>query len=271
MRTVGVDLAAEPENTGLAILEWSAGEARDPGDPGDSGDPGGAGGCGDAGGAMALEVQVGANDEAVLDAVAGADKAGFDCPLGWPDAFVEFVTAHQRGHVVAPSDLAGRDWRRTLANRRTDLAVRALTGLVPLSVSTDRIGLTAMRAAGLLAALAAHGRPVDRAGGGVVVEVYPAAALRGWGLPHRRYKGPHNAAALDELVDRLLAALPGLRLGSFEPLCRRRDDALDAVVCALVARAAALGRTHPPEPQDAAAAVSEGWIAVPDGPLHELG
>jgi hypothetical protein len=49
---------------------------------------------------------------------------------------------------------------------------------VPLSVATNRIGLAATRCAGLLARLAADGRPVDRAGTGVVVEVYPAAALK---------------------------------------------------------------------------------------------
>ncbi|WP_281398007.1 hypothetical protein [Actinomadura alba] len=37
-----------------------------------------------------------------------ADKAGIDCPLGWPDAFVDFVTAHRAGHVVTPAGLDGR-------------------------------------------------------------------------------------------------------------------------------------------------------------------
>ena len=51
--------------------------------------------------------------------------------------------------------------------------MRERTGLTPLSVAADRIGLTAMRAAGTLSRLAAEGRPVDRAGNGIVVEVYP--------------------------------------------------------------------------------------------------
>jgi hypothetical protein len=66
--------------------------------------------------------------------------------------------------------------------------VLAEAGVNPLSVSADRIAHAAFRCAGLLARLAALGEPVDRAGSGVVVEVYPAAALRRLGLTHRGYK-----------------------------------------------------------------------------------
>ncbi|MEO6713138.1 MAG: DUF429 domain-containing protein [Mycobacteriales bacterium] len=85
--------------------------------------------------------------------------------------------------------IAGDRWRAFLANRETDRAVHQAVGLWPLSVAADRIGLAAMRAAGLLADLADAGRAVDRAGTGVVVEVYPAASLKVWGLPHKGYKG----------------------------------------------------------------------------------
>lgn len=74
-----------------------------------------------------------------------------------------------------------------MAFRTTDAAVRELTGqrLIPLSVAADRIGHTAMRCASLLAALASGGMQVDRVGTGLVVEVYPAASLWSWQLPHR--------------------------------------------------------------------------------------
>lgn len=88
--------------------------------------------------------------------------------------------------MTLPEEVAGHDWRRQLAFRRTDEPVRAATGLVPLSVAADRIAHPAMRCAGLLARLALEGQPVDRSGSGVVVEVYPAASLKQWGLPHRR-------------------------------------------------------------------------------------
>jgi len=35
-----------------------------------------------------------ADDSDILTMLASAGKAGIDCPLGWPDAFVAFVSAH---------------------------------------------------------------------------------------------------------------------------------------------------------------------------------
>jgi hypothetical protein len=46
-----------------------------------------------------------------------------------------------------------------------------------------------------------------------VVEVYPAASLHQWGLPHRGFKGKGNAKPLARVVDALLAAAPWLMLG----------------------------------------------------------
>lgn len=244
--TVGVDLAAEPSGTALARICWSAG------------------------GAHVDDVVVGANDDAVLAAIGPSDKAGIDCPLGWPAAFVEFVSAHHTGHVTSPDDVAGRAWRRRLAYRLTDEATRAAIGRWPLSVAADRIGHTAMRAAALLARLARAGRAVDRCGSGVVVEVYPAASLHLWGLPHRGYKGTQNLPSLAELVDRLEHAAGWLDLGRYKALCRRSDHAIDAVVAALTARAAAVGLVTRPDPSQLEAARTEGWIALPTTPLREL-
>ncbi|GAA3609146.1 DUF429 domain-containing protein [Nonomuraea rosea] len=213
MWTVGIDLAAEAVRTAVAWLNWSAGRAR------------------------LDRVEVGADDGLIVEAVMGATKAGVDCPLGWPDKFVDFVTAHRMGNVEVPEGRTGRAWRRDLALRVTDQVVYEETGLTPLSVPADRIGHAAMRCAAILAELARRGRPVDRRGGGAVVEVYPAACLKRWGLPYRGYKRAANLVELDMLVDRLLAAAPWLELGEYEPLCRASDDATDAVVSALAARA----------------------------------
>jgi predicted nuclease with RNAse H fold len=208
--TAGVDLAARPEGTAIAYLEWSLGRASLRG------------------------LVIGANDQTIVEAVRQADKVGIDCPLGWPVPFVEFVAAHQRGNASIPPDLPGRDWRRRLAYRRTDLAVREATEQRPLRVAADRIGHTAMRAAGLLARLAAAGHPVDRTGTGVVVEVYPAASLRCWELLHQGFKGAKNLTALGELVDRLQKGGPvaGPRrvrdgLPIFRPRPRRRGRGSD--------------------------------------------
>ncbi|MBL7490358.1 DUF429 domain-containing protein [Frankia sp. AgB1.9] len=246
MRTVGVDLAAEPARTAVAHLDWTAHAA------------------------VVRAVTLGANDATVIEAVHTADKSGIDCPFGWPEPFVAFIDAHRSGNVAVPADIAGRDWRRRLAYRATDLEVQAATGIWPLSVAADRISHTAMRCAGLLAALADQGEPVDRTGTGTVVEVYPAASLARWGLPHRGYKRPENIANLQRVVDDLQATAPWLQLGDHETLCRRSDDVLDAVVAALTARAAAQGLTTRPGSQHHPAAASEGWIALPTTSLTAL-
>jgi hypothetical protein len=56
----------------------------------------------------------------------------------------------------------------------------------------------------------------------------------------------------------------------FDALCRTSDDALDAVVCALVARAAAKNNVRLPSPEELAAAQTEGWIGLPSISLSEL-
>ncbi|EXG80290.1 DUF429 domain-containing protein [Cryptosporangium arvum] len=241
MRTLGVDLAAEAATTALATIDWAPSGAR------------------------VHHVQVSITDDVLVDAVRGATRTGIDCPLGWPTEFVRFLVAWSAG-TFEPPVRTDKAWRRRLAYRRTDEVVRERLGLVPLSVAADRIAHPALRCAGILARLAADGVRVDR----VVVEAYPAGSLKCWGLPHRRYKGTANAPARHALVDELLARAPWLDLGPHEPLCRASDHALDAVLAGLTARAAALGLTHPPLPEDAAAAAKEGWIALPTGPLDEL-
>lgn len=246
MLTVGVDLAAEPVNTAVAWLDWEPGSCS------------------------VRRLEIGADDALIMDAILAADKAGIDCPLGWPMPFVEFVTAHQTGHVDIPADLPGRAWRRNLALRLTDQHVHARTGLTPLSVSADRIGHAAMRCAALLARLAHAGRAVDRCGRGAVVEVYPAASLKLWGLPHKGYKRSQDLTGLGRLVDELQTAAPWLDLAPHEPTCRRHHDTTDAVIAALTARAAAQGLTTPPDNNQIDTATAEGWIALPTKPLGDL-
>lgn len=246
VRVVGVDLSAEPVRTAVAVLEWDDGKAA------------------------VEELYVGADDEDVLAALATADKAGIDAPFGWPDAFAAFLAAHQAGDISVPGGLTGRQWRRQLAWRHTDETVRAETDIIPLSVAADRIGHAAMRCAGLLARLGNLGSPVNRDGSGTVTEVYPAASLKVWGLPYRGYKQPRDPAGLPELTGELQAAAPWLELGPHDHLCRTPHDALDAVIAALTARAAALSLTSRPDPELQDAASREGWIALPTAPLTTL-
>jgi len=238
--TVGIDLAAEPERTGVAWISWMPGRA------------------------VITDVTCGADDQVILHAISSAGKAGIDCPLGWPEDFVAFITAHENATAAAPAGGTGREWRRRLTTRLTDRVVRERTGLVPLSVAADRIGYVALRCAGLLALLAQQGQPVDRSGSGTVAEVYPAASLQRWGLPHRRYKGTSDASALGQVLDQLKAKAGWLEFGPHEDLCRQSHDAADAVIAALTARAAARRLTIAPGAQQLPAARKEGWIAIPD-------
>ncbi|MBB5791358.1 DUF429 domain-containing protein [Jiangella mangrovi] len=246
VRTVGVDLSAEPAGTAVATLEWADGAA------------------------VVTGLAERADDEVVLEAITKADKAGIDCPFGWPLPFVDFVSGHRDGHVSGHPTLEGRDWRRELANRTTDTAVRERTGLIPLSVAADRIGHAAFRCAWLLAQLSRRGVDVHRAGTGRVVEVYPAASLKVWGLRQRGYKGAAHRAERDQIVTELRAAAPWLDLGAHDEQCRASDHALDAVVAALSARAAAIGLVTTPASDQAAAAAVEGWIAVPTAGIDAL-
>jgi predicted nuclease with RNAse H fold len=244
--TVGVDLAAEPAGTAVAAVEWAAGRAT------------------------IRNLYRGATDAQVLASIREADRVGIDCPLGWPRAFVEFLTSHSAGSITVPAGITGLAWRDELAYRSTDRAVRRVTGIVPLSVSSDRIGRTAMRCASLLAQMSAEGRTVDRTGAGLVAEVYPAASLQRWAFTCRGYKGTKNAPTRSGLVDALLQQAPWLSLRPHEALCRASDDALDAVIAALTARAVAMGQTVEPSSVERRAAASEGWIHIPSESLAGL-
>lgn len=246
MITVGVDLAASPAKTAVATVEW-----------------------GDGGRARLLTVQERAEDEVIVEAVRSAVKTGIDCPLGWPAPFVDFLHRHERGSV-APHEFRSTELRRSIAYRRTDLVLNR-AGYRPLSVSADRIAHAAMRAAGLLAALAQDGHDVDRAGRGAVVEVYPAGALHRWGLAWRVYKGRSHTDRRHQLVQALVHAAPWLAMSADQvDRLRHSDDAFDAVIAALVARAAAIGAVGQPGPGDEESAAREGWIAMPTTPLSGL-
>jgi hypothetical protein len=257
MRTAGVDLAAQDKNTAVCVVEWGSGGPR-----------------------VDLP-RVGLDDDALLDVICDSDRAGIDAPFGWPQAFADAVAAHQArdrwpGSTAELRELAEQreGYRRRLSYRVTDLAViedRELS-VRPLSVSTDRIGVTTFRCALLLDRLGHERRvEVDRSGlTGRVAEVYPAAALNAWGLPFKGYKGGAGREVRGELVRKV-----GRRLGSgfgkeARKMCADSDHALDALVSALVARAVAVGATRQPDAGQSQAATSEGWIHIPTGTIGAL-
>lgn len=241
--TVGIDLAAEPPGTAVATIRWAAGRA------------------------VLDEVVTHADDEVVLRWMQHPDGAvGIDCPFGWPAPFVAMIADHTAGRLQVPGDRPS-GWRREYALRETDRHVQATIGLSPLSVSADKIGHVAIRLVALISEL---DRTIDSSldGSGAIAETYPAAALRVWGLPHRRYKGDQYRRERSALVDALLVAAPWLDLGEHAGSVRDSDHVLDAVLCALVARACQRGFTDPPT--DVELARREGWIHVPSRPLADL-
>jgi predicted nuclease with RNAse H fold len=244
MLTAGVDLAAESKGTALAVIRWHNAAAT------------------------LLELHLGVADAQIARTTGEVDKLGIDCALGWPDEFVSFVVGHAAHDGTRPPVDGGMDWRRTLAYRETDREVRRLTGRWPLSVSTDRLGLTAMRCAGLLARIEETGIPVDRAGSGVVVEIYPGATLRLWGFTTTGYRT--DPGARETLLRSIRDAAPWLNLGGFEERMIASAAAFDAVIASLAARNAANGTYTPPSPTVLEQAGREGWIALPTGQLADL-
>jgi hypothetical protein len=254
--TVGIDLASQPTNTALCVVSWEAESAE----------------------VLALLHGVDGRgaplrDELLVAAMRGSlaglpapSKVAIDSPLGWPVDLARGLAAPDDWPVGLDSD------RSRLERRATDHWVRERTGKQPLSVATDRIAFPAMRAAGILAHLAREfGEPVDRSGmTGLVCEAYPDPAIREFGIwpaslrPRESYKRKARAAR-QAIVEELRAAASWLLMAEENWLrCADADDCLDALICALVARAAELGRTVPPPDAFAAEARAEGWIHIPE-------
>ena len=248
MLTAGVDLAAEPAGTALAVIDWSGSVAR------------------------VVQLTVGPSDADIVAVAPIVTSLGIDCAFGWPDDFVAFVSGHSTGERLnrspAEREGSGMDWRRRLAYRETDRVIRGLTGRWPLSVSTDRLGLTAMHCAALLESLGDSIGTIDRTGGGVAAEVYPSATLRSWGFSTVGYKA--DAAVRFTLLQAILERAPWLKPGPMADLMTASDDAFDAVISALAARAHALGQWHRPPPESLDRAGREGWIILPSVDLTEL-
>lgn len=246
MRVLGVDLAAQAVSTGAVLLEradnwvWAATVIEE------------------------------ADDDSLVEAGSHADAIGLDCPLGWPTAFVEAVSAHHR-----LDDWPGSSDRRPLTHRLTDHELRRRKEGTPMSVSADLLGHVAMRGALLQHEWsAARLEPGVRDGSTWLMEVYPAASLKAWGLPSRGYKfrrGDRAGQSLEvrrEIVDGLSSAVgPHLALGEAADRCLSSDHVLDGLICALTVLVVRAGGTTRPTEEQRPTARTEGWIHVPMGPL----
>lgn len=239
MITLGIDLASDPKNTAICRIAWGRGRA------------------------VVEQMAVDQEDADLLHAMRDTDKVGIDAPFGWPVDFVKAISAHDsRG--AWPAEMVGKKGRETLRLRATDRWVTEEDRrLHPLSVSADRIAIPAMRCAALISEYAREHGAVDRAGSGRLCEVYPAGALRVWGHRATGCKRRAGADALAELVAALLASAPWLDVSQFT-VGLACDHNFDALVSALVARAAAMGLTRSPPERLGGKARREGWIHLPE-------
>jgi Protein of unknown function (DUF429) len=245
MDTIGIDLAAQDAKTAVCSISWGAHTASV---------------------APPLRGADGITEDALVEAVGRGNWIGIDSPFGWPASFVQAVSGYAERDPWPDVDADA------LRYRLTDRRVRNELQLSPLSVSSDRIGVTAWRCARLMTLARAGRKAADRTGRDRIVEVYPGAALVRWGLDRRGYKTSGNSerkrgqrAKREALLSELERSADWLRWqDDARARCVESDDCLDAFLCALIARAAAVGLTvWPKKKKEWRAARAEGWIHLP--------
>lgn len=249
--TVGIDLAGSAKRTAVCRVDWLPGAPR-------------------------IEFADDCDDAALVTLLQRSATAGhwvgIDCPLGWPIDFVATVVAHSaHAPLPPPGELIRRSDHKTLnplLYRMTDEVIYNKVGSrPPLSVAANLLGVVALRCARLLGEVERSlGRELDRTGlTGPIAEVYPAATLRTWQLSGlESYKRPEARSARQSIVELLEQAL-GIDLpDEAADRCAASHDALDALIAAFAARAAALGRTvRPAAGTETERAMIEGWIHLP--------
>lgn len=235
MITLGIDLSSKATNTFACRIEWQK----------------------DGSGSIA-KPEPHCDDEKLHSFISKADSIGIDAPFGWPVPFSQAVA-----DWTIQGWIGEESFQKSMRFRTTDIAVHGAVNFWPLSVSTDRIALPAMRAMALLQKVGVG----DKSGKhGRFFEVYPAATLKKWGLPFNGYKsdGQRGAGAALARRGEIIAALSQIFTNTRIPdSYAESDHALDALVSSLTARAAALGRTVQPDLAEEECARREGWIHIP--------
>lgn len=224
MKLVGVDLSTDPNKTGVCTLDEGricASLCRGPSDQ---------------------------HTERLLKRCSDAYVVAVDVPFGWPKPFIEALAGY---HIGVPFDLPRKQYQL----RTTDLWVKDnFPPLQPKSVSTDKLGSTAIAGTNLLHALSKNGfrlSPQEVSVYAAVIEVYPAASLRAWDL--RDY-------TKDETLRRLQEEF-GLAIDeTTKQELLGNVHCFDALIATLTAREYASGSTFDP-PEDILR--TEGWIRIP--------
>lgn len=241
MLLVGLDVATKPEKFGVAVGKWHAGSGR----------------------LSVARAGLLCDQNDWISSIGNDLRGGLpalvavDAPLGWPGDMGAALRAHRAGEVIGVRPDA-------MFRRRTDEAVRRLTGRRTLDVGADRIARTAHTALGYInrlrretgLALSLAWRSTDILEPSVI-EVYPAGTLRARGLPCQGYKGTEGAVVRAEIAAGLASVCPELR-----EHVARSDHVFDACLCLLAAADFVEGSAVGPEPEQEASAAQEGWIWI---------
>jgi len=178
-----------------------------------------------------------------------------DAPLGWPALMGPSLSDHKAGDFLKVP-------RRELFRRTTDIAVKNLTGKMPLEVGAEKIAHAAHHAVEIIQRLRhLTGLPLPLAWsqqvrGAVIIEVYPGATLAGNGIASKGYRktDSEGIAARLQIARQLQHSIPLSKwtCGSV--------DVFDACLCLLAAKDFLGGNVARPENLELAE--KEGWIWV---------
>ncbi len=248
----GIDLSASPKHTGLCVLTMTEGKLKAIAKPIE-------------GNFRAKEW----TDESINCLVEFFKSKGIfehpcneivlaiDVPFGWPTSFAEALENFRIGGSTGDK-WGTRLGRQKLRFRQTDLFVWGKLRKSTLSVSTDRLGITAMAGAAIISELARRLRfSVDLSGANLsarrrIIEVYPIGSARSFLDSRRSSQPPKNSFARERM----------LLLRNFHGGAHARD----ALLCALTAKSyydrqcyfpSELGREHQGQIK------KEGWIWLP--------
>ena len=208
-----------------------------------------------------------------IEHCSGAQVVAADVPFGWPKPFADALQNYEIC-VALDRDREKHKYRSTdrwVRDELSCLLARDVAPPTPLSVSADKLGVTAMVGTLLLGSLRNGGfnlSPSIRDESPADIEVYPALSLWAWALSHKNYKGNKDRARRKRL------ALMGRLCDNFDLTVRdERDEAnlvgvdhcFDALVAALTGQEYVSGNTFdPPECLNHDTLQLEGWIHCPN-------
>lgn len=173
-----------------------------------------------------------------------------DFPTG--KAFINCVTSGIPFQFTKPLRVTECYWRGRGVNIRSPVGAGARPG-APIASACIKL-------------LANSARPIwpwAKSASIPLVEAFPAAQLRHWGLPHAQYNGSEGQANRNTIVTDLLKNRSLQARNAFKKTILAQADALDAVLSCYAARAAVRNQLAVALPPFCAWQL-EGWIAVHD-------